>query len=399
MTSDQTHSVVERDPIENPDIIIGIPSLNEGDTIANVAEVMSEGVHSVYPDRSANIINVDNASTDDTKEQFLSADTGEHGKKYISTAPGKKGKGRNFYNLFHEVVKTEPDAVAVLDADLTSMETSWAEKMLGKVLEGYDLVTPIYKRHQYDGTITNHVCYPTTYGVNGMNIRQPIGGDFAFSVEAAENWLEQEWDETTFQFGIDIFMSTTTIYGGLDVCSTHLGVKAHAPSGPNLQSMFQEVAGTLYSLLEKNRSYWEDVDTVQEVDTFGSNEGYDAPDLAVDLEEIKNDMTELFNEHRARIQQFLPKDLFDEVAGMVDSGTMDLTAHQWSNVYYSAVSSYVDEPDPSIVKGMLPLYMFRNASFQVQTDGFSHAECEEKIQEQAEVFFENRDLLLEKVRE
>ncbi len=399
MSSDQIDTVIERDASESPDFIIGIPSLNEGDTITNVAEMMSKGIREAYPDRSANIINVDNASTDDTREKFLSADTGRHGKKYISTAPGKKGKGRNFYNLFHEVVQTEPDAVAVVDADLTSVEISWARQMLGNILNGYDLVTPIYKRHQYDGTITNHLCFPITYGINGRNIRQPIGGDFAFSTAAARNWLDRHWEESTFQYGVDIFMTTTTLYEGLDICSARLGRKDHDPSAPNLKPMFKEVANTLFALLRDNRETWEQVEQVRDVDSFGSNEGYETPELDTDLEGLTDDVIDLFNQEKGKIQSFLPDDLFGDLEEMIDERTMDLDARQWSQVLFSAIAGYIQEPDHDIIEGMLPLYMFRNASFQTQTSALSPDECQKRIREQADLFFENRSDLIRRIED
>ncbi len=399
MSSDQIDRVVEQNAIEHPDFIIGVPSLNEGDTITNVVEMMSKGIREAYPDRSANIINVDNASTDDTEEKFLDADTGDHGKKYISTAPGKKGKGRNFYNLFHEVVRTEPDAVAVVDADLTSVELNWARKMLGSILDGYDLVTPIYKRHQYDGTITNHLCFPITYGVNGRNIRQPIGGDFAFSTDAARNWLNRHWEESTFQYGVDIFMTTTTLYEGLSICSARLGRKDHDPSAPNLKPMFKEVANTLFALLRDNQTYWRQVDEVEDVDSFGSNEGYETPALETDLESLSNEVEELFNREKQKVRSFLPDDLFRTVGSMIDEGKMDLGPEQWSNVLFSAIASYINESDRRIVEGMLPLYMFRNASFQTRTRDLSPDECQERIREQAEIFFRNRNDLIDRIEE
>ena len=53
--------------------------------------------------------------------------------------------------------------------------------------DGYDFVNPIYSRHKYDGTITNHVCYPLLNGVLCTNLRQPIGGEAGQKPRARES--------------------------------------------------------------------------------------------------------------------------------------------------------------------------------------------------------------------
>ncbi len=395
MTSEHRHSVEKVDAFEHPDFIVGIPSLNEEDTIQFVAEQMARGIEEHYPDSKANVINVDNASTDNTKQNFLEADTGQLGKMYISTPPGKKGKGRNFHNLFHEVVEEEPEAVAVVDSDLTSVETDWAKLMFGTVLDGYDLVTPVYKRHQYDGTITNHLCYPITYGINGQNVRQPIGGDFAFSTESAAHWLQQDWVEATFYYGIDIFMTTTTILRGAPVAGARLGRKDHNPSEPRLKEMFKEVAHSLFFLLNTNRDYWNRDMDVRDMDMVGSNEGYETPSLEVNYEKLTRELTSIFRRERDKIEQFLPEELFLHVENLVENEQMELEAEEWSRVLFSAILNYMQDPDEGteIMEGLLPLYMLRNASFVNTTGELRPEECDRLIQEQAKTFYENRDML------
>lgn len=65
--------------IENPDrvttaeIVVGIPSYNEADSIAVPVDVASQGLLKHFSDHSSVIINVDNHSSDGTQEAFLNA--------------------------------------------------------------------------------------------------------------------------------------------------------------------------------------------------------------------------------------------------------------------------------------------------------------------------------------
>ena len=156
------------------EVIVGIPSYNEADNIAYPTDVASRGLREHFPDKKSVIINVDNHSQDGTKDVFLETPT-EVPKIYISTAPGIKGKGNNFRNLFEAAVELNAKAIIVVDADLKSITTQWI-RYLGEPLMGrFDYVAPIYARHKYDGSITNHIAYPLLRSLFGIRVRQPIG--------------------------------------------------------------------------------------------------------------------------------------------------------------------------------------------------------------------------------
>jgi len=107
--------------IKNADLIIGIPSFNEADSIGFVTETIDKGLAKYYPKHKGVIVNVDNDSLDGTKEIFLETKT-KNPKIYISTPKNIAGKGNNFLNLFEQVRLLKPQAVAVFDADLKSIK-------------------------------------------------------------------------------------------------------------------------------------------------------------------------------------------------------------------------------------------------------------------------------------
>ena len=92
---------VNQAKIKKADIVVGIPSYDEAENIAFVAEQASIGLKKYFPKYKSVIINVDNNSGDGTKRAFLEANT-KVPKIYISTPPKVTGKGNNFHNLFKE---------------------------------------------------------------------------------------------------------------------------------------------------------------------------------------------------------------------------------------------------------------------------------------------------------
>ena len=68
--------VVENpDRIQGAEIIVGIPSYNEADSIAYPTQITSQGLIKYFPDAESVIINVDNRSPDGTKDVFLNTPT------------------------------------------------------------------------------------------------------------------------------------------------------------------------------------------------------------------------------------------------------------------------------------------------------------------------------------
>ncbi|MFQ5583841.1 MAG: glycosyltransferase, partial [Calditrichia bacterium] len=225
--------IINPERVSSADIVVGIPSYNEADTIPIPVDIVSKGLSEFYPNKSSVIVNADNHSPDGTREVFLSTPT-VIPKVYVTTPEGLKGKGHNIRNLFEVAVELRAKAIVMLDADLQSATPSWIEYLLEPLFDDYDYVVPIYVRHKYDGTITNNIAYPLIRTLYGLRVRQPIGGDFGISGKLARAFLvEKTWTEDVFNFGIDIWMTTIAIGRNFKVCQTFMGTsKIHRPKDP-----------------------------------------------------------------------------------------------------------------------------------------------------------------------
>ena len=99
--------VIVKNPenVNSAEIIVGIPSYNEADSIAFPTDVASRGLIDYFPSKKSVIINVDNCSLDGTMDMFMNTPT-KVPKIYISTPKGVKGKGNNLKNLFEDNIKS-----------------------------------------------------------------------------------------------------------------------------------------------------------------------------------------------------------------------------------------------------------------------------------------------------
>ena len=242
----------------NTDIVVGIPSFNVEDTIGNVLYQTAAGLAEHFPGKNALIVVSDGGSTDGTQEACSRASLPGNLPLLFIQYPGPRGKGSAVRAIFEKAAERGARAVLLLDSDMRSITPDWVGRMLGPVYRGYDLVTPYYARHRFDGTITNSLVHPLVAALYGTSIRQPIGGDFALSGNLIRLLLSLSWRPEAYLFGIDIFITLTALSSGLRIAQACLGVKAHRPKDPAkpISGMFMEVAGSLFALCLRDQDLW-----------------------------------------------------------------------------------------------------------------------------------------------
>ncbi len=392
------NKIINPNQIKQADLIVGIPSYNEADNIANVVKQIDRGLVKNFNKYKAVIINVDNNSPDGTREVFLNVKT-KTPKIYISTPLGVVGKGNNFCNLFNQILKLDATAVAVIDADIKNITGDWVKWLLKPILSGYDYSTPLYSRSEYDGSITNNICYPLIYGLLGYDIRQPIGGDFSFSPRLAKYWLKRKWHKTTKQYGIDIFMTMNAILGGFKIAQVGLGAKIHKPSAPKLGQMFSQVVTTLFQNICDNKEKWMNVDKQTKIPFFGKKE-FDQPQtLSIDYKGMKKTSIFDFKSNENVLKDFLSKDIFIEIKDMYDSGNIVINDYLWHKIVYDAIYAYDKaDSDSILIEALRSLYFGRFISFFIKTLDHSSEICEKKIINQASIFWNDRDYFIEKYK-
>lgn len=247
---------------EHFDIAICIPSKDEGHTISNVVRIVDAGLREYYPEKKSIIINIDSHSSDDTCDHFLSTPSLTPKISIKESRDSRLGKGINLHKFFSLAEEMTIECGAVIDGDLESITPKWIFQLLQPVLaDGIDFVAPLYSRHKYDATITNQLCFPLLYGKWGVAVRQPIGGEFAFSqryIASALRELNHLNNASDLvmpfvdAFGIDIFLTTHALKNQFSIHQSYLGQKLHRfREISTLKNMFTDVAAALFTQLSK----------------------------------------------------------------------------------------------------------------------------------------------------
>ena len=388
--------------VENPDhiteaeIVVGIPSYNEADCIAYPTDVASRGLQEHFPNIKAAIINVDNHSNDGTKDVFLNTPT-KVPKIYISTPEGVRGKGNNFKNLFEAAVELNAKAVVVVDADLKSITPRWIQ-YLGEPLFGrFDFVAPIYARHKYDGSITNHIAYPMLRALFGLRVRQPIGGDFGFSGNLARAFLSEKlWNDKISHFGIDIWMTTIAIARRFNICQAFLGnPKIHNPKDPaaDLGPMFTQVVSTLFDLMIDFEYLWKDTYESRPSNIYGFGLGIEEkpPAVNVNTDSLFNGFKKAWAKYGEIWEKIIPSPEFIEINKLkkIENKKQFLFPTElWARLLFSFAVAYrnksIEKTD--IIESMIPFYHARVLSFVNKTESADVKEAEEYLENVNRIF-------------
>jgi glycosyltransferase involved in cell wall biosynthesis len=388
---------VNKSNVSQADIVVGLASYNEADSIDYPTQQASLGLKKYYPDHTSCILNCDNHSPDGTEGVFLGTET-DVPKIYVTTPPDTPGKGYNFENMFRKVLELDAEVLVCLDADLLSVTPEWIKNFTDPILAGFDMVNPIYSRHKYDGTITNSICYPLVYGLFCRNVRQPIGGDFAISREFAEHLIKQPWHRTTEEYGIDIFMTMNSILGDFNICETGLGAKVHKPSAPKLGPMFIQVVSTAFLTVIRNYDKWKDLKSINQPPLYGMRHMDPPQDLNVDRSAIEKQARDSFAGSQALLEQNLSPELYKALAAMFSDGTIDISPEQWTTAVFDMIAAFRDASDKiALVESLKGLYFGRALSFMNKTWDLSTEDAEKEIVAGAELFHAKRGYLIDKL--
>ncbi len=397
------------------DLLVGIPSYNNADTIAHVVRAAAAGLAKYFPHRTAVIVNSDGGSDDGTAEVVEKTEL-ESPKAILVSHPvspvhkivtpyhGIPGKGSAFRTVFAIAKKLQAKACAVVDSDLRSITPEWFELLLGPILaEDFDYVAPMYLRHKFDGTITNSIVYPLTRALYGREVRQPIGGEFGFSGRLASHYLEKPvWESDVARFGIDIWMTTTAIADGFKVCESFLGAKIHDPKDPgaDLAAMLVQVVSAVFDLMETNEDRWKEVEGAEDVPLFGFPHG-------VGLEPVKVNVERMIGIFRQGV-----RDLGEVWARALDETTLaEVTAlgadagdgfrfpdSLWVRVVFDYALAYRQRAlnREQLLRSLVPLYLGRIASFVTQNMDSGAEEVEASIRTLADEFVREKGYLRER---
>jgi glycosyltransferase involved in cell wall biosynthesis len=389
--------------IENVDLVVGIPCYNNQNTIGHVVRQVSLGLHKFYPEKRSLIIVSDGGSVDDSREEARDVEVSPFQELLVTIYRGVPGKGSALRAVLETARFLHAEACVVVDSDLRSINPQWIRNLFSPILnDDYQFVAPYYKRFKLDGTITNNIIYKMTRTLYGKQVRQPIGGDFAFSSDVVNYIYNRDvWDTDVGRFGIDIWLTTMALVKGFRICQARLGAKIHDVKDPShsLGPMFRQVVATLFSLMEDNKAFWWDVKGSEPIPIVGEEIRIEPEKFLISTEALIESFKMGYHQFGALWQQILGRDSYRSVKELAENEDgFKLGDRKWSHILFDAAATYHcwDKNRFKLVELLTPLYYARVASYAMTVADMSDAEAEQELEKQARVFENEKPYLLDR---
>jgi glycosyltransferase involved in cell wall biosynthesis len=382
--------------IKNADIIIGIPTFNNVLTAGFVLKQVVKGLDTFFPDFDSVIFVSDGRSVDGTLASVKTVDIPSDLRLIPAIYCGASGKGSALKAVFEAADYLHAQSVALVDSDLRSITPEWIRLLVSPTLAGTGLVTPFYNRRKYDGTITDFLCYPVTKSLYGVNIRQPIGGDFGLSIELVREILKSPlWQNPdVHRFGIDIFETHTALANGFKSKQARLGVKNHDPKDPSSQltSMFRQVIGTMFNCIEHYEYAWKQVTEIVDVEMVGESKHEETPEqINVDYQNTVKTFKNNFGLYLPTYRRVLSFDILEKFNQLtkLENSVSDFQPSIWAKTVYSFIADFHAEPQENrrkLIDSLRVLWIGRVAAFLKETWTLDRQAAEDKITEQTKSF-------------
>jgi hypothetical protein len=343
--------------VENPagvieaDLAVAIVSSREAGYIALPTMKASLGLARAYPELRAVIINCDNASRDGTREAFFAAEAEIH-RIYVSSPPGLTGRGLNIQNAMTMADRLKVKALAVIDASLTNIKTTWIKSLFDPILkEAADYVSPLYVRHKHESPLSRRLAYPLLRTLFGRRVLETIDVDHAFGSRLIKVYKDAVFEADDRGHRADLKFLALAARHQARICQAfiaHPRLSAIGELDGDLPQSFRNVTRALFDLMAETWDFWPGVGRSRPTALAGVDD------------EIKNPPPQIEVDKAGLTAQFLDLGREQEAAwGRLFSPAL---AGNLGRVLASAVLGEAEEP---AVKGDL----WREALFEASAVG------------------------------
>jgi hypothetical protein len=395
------------------ELAVAVLTYNNATTVPAVLDAVRNGLEKHFAGAQAILINVDAGSSDATVARL--ADAGLPFVRAHHDAPagqlaavpfhGVPGRGAALRLAVGVARRLGVRALLVLEADVTSVNAEWLERLARPVLEhDADLVLPLHARHRYDGTITNLVLAPLVAALLGRRLHLPLSGPRALSARLLERLAgETRWPESGRSV-TDLWITGTAIAAGLAVHEARLGrwrVESNTRT-TDLPTMVAQTLGAVFAMMEEYEDLWLATESGSPVSAAGAPVLPSDETVQIDVERMVGAFGRGLRDLGTIWEHVLAPETFGDVLSLE---TEDLARFRfpdalWARVVYDFALGhhwsvvYRDH----LLRSFVPLYLGRTAAFVLATRQRDAAAVESALDVVADAFARQKRYLVDRWR-
>jgi len=395
------------------DILVGLHTHNHAQSIPRVVQVIRDGVLKYFPRERVAILNADGGSRDRTIDLVRAASISDLGTAstihalrtmhIISTQYGSEpspGKAMRIVVAAADLLRAK--ACIIVAPDSSETQPEWVDRLLRPIVsEHYDFVTPVYRRHRFEGMLVTNLLYPMTSALYGKQVREPRPADFAFSSEFVNRVLDQEfWTVDAGRLGPELCFTVEALSDGLRIFQTFLGPRNRVEQQPpDLVAALRQTVGPLFWCMGGTNSIWSTKSEILPVPSTGSGYEVTAESVNVDRQRLHQNFRSGVMDLAEVLKSILSPETLSSLqqAAALEEAKFQLSDELWVRAIYEFAASYHHDVinRDHILQALAPLYRGRAFAFLTDNSNASADELEVRIEALGQTFERLKPYLLE----
>jgi len=366
------------------DILVGLPTHNNAKSAGAIVRTIRDGILRSFPRERAVIINADGGSRDGTRELITELSISDaHPASSLHALRTLHAISTQYANTPHSGValRTILSAAELLRAkacimispDSENISPEWISSLIRPVYyDSFDLVSPTYRRHKFDGLLTTNLLYPMVRALYGVRIREAYMPEFGFSGRLGSHFLGQnQWSNGADENGTELRLTLAAVTGKFRICQTFLGTKDPVERrGADLVPALRQSVGVLFSALEPDFDVWSTMSGSQDVPTTGDDVELLLDPLRINRKRLREMFVSGVAELESVFQSILAPSTLAELKGIAGLGEEKFrySAELWVKTVYEFAAAYrksVINRD-HIIQALAPLFRGRVFTFVVE---------------------------------
>jgi hypothetical protein len=380
------------------DILVGLPTHNNAKTVGSIVQTIQSGILRGFPRERAVIINADGGSRDGTPELVKGVSIGD-----VRPAPNLYAL-RTLHSISTKYASSPQSGIAlrtilaaaellraracvVMSPESVNIEPEWLSKLLGPIYrDGFDLVTPTYQRHKFEGLLITNLLYPMTRALYGLRIREAYPPEFGFSGRLGSQFLGLNvWNDGTDGAGVELRFTLAAITGKYRICQSFLGEKLHVERrAADLVPVLRQAVGALFSALEPDFPVWSVVVGSEPAPTAAADQEVLLEPLRVNRKRLREMFSTGVAELESVFQSILTPSTLAELQRIsrLGEGEFHYPAELWVRTVYEFAASYQKSviSRDHIIQALAPLFRGRVFTFMMQNRNASADDVENNIE-------------------
>lgn len=285
-------------------------------------------------------------------------------------------------------------AYVLIASDVENVTPQWVFDLAQPLTEHeFELVSPCYAFHKFDGILNNALLYPLVRSLYGKRIHNPLGPDVGIGSRFLMQILKADSGKPRPGIAprVTVPIGAEAASRGLQVCQANLGERKYPPvDWKNLSSLLAEVLGPLFQTMERDAPVWQRIRGSEPVPTVGPSLPHTDQPVAVDVRRLLEPFQLGFRNLQEIWALLLPpKTLFElQRLGRAAAEDFRFPDELWVRIIYDFSLGYRLRTisRDHLLRALTPLYLGWVASYALEVENVSATAAQHRIERLCEAF-------------